>query len=452
GLSAEAGGERPVSAESAAARPSPVAPTSASAGEREDRLICIAEVDPGTAHDLVVQLGHFGYAVHTQATLDDRCGAVAGPVPAAIIVGAAALNLNTPSAAALVATRRAGVKAPATVVVSERGDLETRLSAVRAGADAFFTIPVNTIALIDKLDTLTSHQAPEPNRILVVDDEPDLAEYHAATLRQAGMMTFVVNDPLDVMRPLGEFRPDMILMDMYMPGCDGMDLAAVIRQQEDYIGIPIVFLSAETNRDMQLEAMRLGGDDFMTKPIKPDHLISAVNSRVQRTRALRSFMVRDSLTGLFNHTATKERLEVELARAARHQAPLAFAIIDIDNFKQVNDTFGHPIGDRVLKSLARLLQQRLRRTDVIGRYGGEEFAVVLAGTDGPSAVRVMDEIRSGLAQIRQQAGAKEFSVTFSCGIASFPTHQDPPSLTDAADRALYQAKRGGRNQVLLASM
>jgi diguanylate cyclase (GGDEF)-like protein len=264
------------------------------------------------------------------------------------------------------------------------------------------------------------------------------------------MVTHVVNEPLEVMAPLVDFRPDLILMDVYMPGCDGMDLAAVIRQQEDYVGIPIVFLSTETNPDMHQEALRMGGDDFLTKPIPPDRLIVSITSRVQRSRALRSLMVRDSLTGLLNHTAVKERLSAEIARARRGGEHLALAVIDIDHFKSVNDTYGHPTGDRVLKSLSRLLQQRLRKSDIIGRYGGEEFVVILGGTDGASAVGVLDEIRAHLAHIRQQAEGAEFSVTFSCGIADFPTYADATDLTQAADKALYEAKRAGRNRVILA--
>ncbi|HEU5101705.1 MAG TPA: diguanylate cyclase, partial [Roseiflexaceae bacterium] len=301
-----------------------------------------------------------------------------------------------------------------------------------------------------KLDALTARSLEEPYRILIVEDEPVAATYCAETLRQAGMQVAVVTDPLQVMQPLTEFRPDMILMDMYMPGCDGLDLASVIRQQEEYVSIPIVFLSAEASLDKQLEAMRLGGDDYMIKPIAPAHLISAVTSRVLRSRTLRSFMVRDGLTGLFNHTTTKEHLDIELARTRRNQSALAFAIIDIDRFKLVNDTYGHAIGDRVLKSLARLLRERLRQNDIIGRYGGEEFAVVLSGTDGPTAAAVLDEIRAGLAQIHQQVGGEEFTVTFSCGIASFADYPDASKLADAADKALYAAKRAGRNRVMLA--
>jgi diguanylate cyclase (GGDEF)-like protein len=410
-------------------------------GEAENRMIVLAELDPALESDLAAQLGHFGYATQTCAALGEPTATAA---PAAIITTVDTLD------ALHAGQRLAAGGNVAWIVVSDHGDLETRLRAARAGAVAFYTRPVNIVALIDKLDVLTSRYADEPYRILIVDDEPELGDYYAAALQQAGMVVVVVTDPMSVLAPLAELRPDLILMDMYMPGCDGLDLAAVIRQQEDYVSTPIVFLSAETSMDMQLEAMRLGGDDFMTKPIARDHLISAVSSRVQRSRELRAFMVRDGLTGLLNHTTTKEQLEIELARAARHQAPLAYAIIDLDHFKLVNDTYGHPTGDRVLKSLARLLRERLRKTDIIGRYGGEEFAVVLVGTDGPTAVAVIDEIRAGLSRIRQQAGDQEFTVTFSCGIACSMDYADAPKLTDAADKALYAAKRGGRNRVVLA--
>jgi diguanylate cyclase (GGDEF)-like protein len=427
---------------------SQVAAQPAATSADDNRLIYLVGTLPAQAQDLAAQLGYFGYSVESFEDAKALRAMGGNAHPAAVI---ACAKVPGGEVEVITAARQIDSKVTPIICVSEYGDIATRLRAVRLGVDGFFTLPVNMIAMVDRLDALTAHYAPDPYRILIVDDEPELAYYHAARLGEAGMLTTVITNPIDVMQPLAEFRPDMILMDMYMPGCDGMDLAAVIRQQEDYIGIPIVFLSAETNRDMQLEAMRLGGDDFMTKPILPDHLISAVTSRVERSRAVRSFMVRDGLTGLFNHTTTKEWLELELARARRYQLPLSFAIIDIDRFKSVNDTYGHSTGDHVLKSLARLLQQRLRRSEIIGRYGGEEFAVVLAGADGPTALGILDELRVGLARIRQQAGERSFTVTFSGGVASFPTYGDGLALTDAADRALYQAKRSGRNRIVLAA-
>src|SRR6185503_1923102 len=133
-------------------------------------------------------------------------------------------------------------------------------------------------------------------------------------------------------------------------------------------------------------------DDFLTKPIGEDRLVASLTARAQRARVLRSFMVRDSLTGVLNHSRLKAQLQIEVARSRRQGRRLAYAMIDIDHFKEVNDRHGHPAGDRVILSLSRLLQNRLRKTDIIGRYGGDEFAVILPDADGPTAVKVLAEI------------------------------------------------------------
>ena len=152
-----------------------------------------------------------------------------------------------------------------------------------------------------------------------------------------------------------------------MPNCHGKELAAAIRQENAYLPIPIVFLSAEDDTSKQLDVMTIGGDDFLVKPIHPEHLVAAVVTRAKRFRALRGLMVRDSLTGLLNHTTTNEQTKIELARARRIKNSLSFALLDIDHFERVNDQYGHPAGDRVIKSLSNLLKKRLRATDVIGR-------------------------------------------------------------------------------------
>jgi len=240
-------------------------------------------------------------------------------------------------------------------------------------------------------------------------------------------------------------------MDMYMPGCNGMELSSIIRQHEAFVSIPIVFLSVETDMDRQLAAIRLGGDDFLTKPIKPEHLVLSITTRAARTRNIRYFMERDSLTGLLNHTNLKENLAREVMRAERMEAPVSFAMIDVDHFKSVNDTYGHLTGDGVLKSLSRLLQERLRRTDIIGRYGGEEFGIILLNTGAEMASQIMNEIRENFSHIRQQSEGEEFFVTFSCGVASFPDIKHAAAIGAAADYALYEAKESGRNRVVISS-
>ncbi|MFE1744095.1 diguanylate cyclase [Coleofasciculus sp. H7-2] len=416
----------------------------------ENRLIFLVEDDPHLSQDLALQISCFGYQVRTFDQIAELEEAIAQTPPAAAIVDVVFPEDSLAGPKTITAIQQHREQPLPVLFISARNDLMARLQAVRAGGKAYFPKPINIGELIDALDLLTVPQIPEPYRILIVDDDAPLAFFYGWTLEQAGMTAVVVTDPLQVMAPLIEFRPDLILIDMYMPGCNGVELAAVIRQQPAYVGIPIVFLSMETDVNKQLAAIQLGGDDFLTKPIQPNHLIASVMPRVQRSRLLRSVMVRDSLTGLLNHTTIKEQLSIEVERGQRENTNIAFAMIDIDDFKSVNDSYGHLTGDRVLKSLSRLLQQRLRKTDITGRYGGEEFAAILPNTDGATAVKVLNRIREGFAQVRQQSDGAEFSVTFSCGIAVFPNVDEATQLNEAADKALYEAKRRGRNQVILA--
>jgi diguanylate cyclase (GGDEF)-like protein len=314
--------------------------------------------------------------------------------------------------------------------------------------------PVETHDLVDWLDRLTqgisSKPLSKPYRILIVDDDRYLAESYALILQLAGMEARVLTEPLKILDIIADYHPDLILMDIYMPECNGIDLAQVVRQHRTYLSIPIVFLSVENNVERQLAAKRLGGDDFLTKPIEPSHLISAVLSRAERARDLRTVMESDSLTGLLNHVVIKERLAIELKRAHRQGTPLTFALIDLDHFKAINDDHGHLTGDRVIKALASLLNRRLRDTDIIGRYGGEEFAVILTETETESAVKVMNEIRKSFALLRHSSGEQEFSVTLSCGVAGLTDKTNSRELIAAADGALYAAKAAGRNRVVKA--
>ena len=333
------------------------------------------------------------------------------------------------------------------VFISDEDTFELRLKSVRSGGDAFYVLPLDIGQLMDKLELLVNREKENPYHVLIVDDDQEQVAYYALLLQQAGMITSVASDPMKVLSVLVESKPDLILMDIYMPGCSGTELTRLLRQHDAFITIPIVFLTFESSKERQLSAIRQGGDDFLTKPIKAENLISVVKLRAERNRNLRYFMERDSLTGLLNHSNLKEQLHREVMRCQRTALPLSFAMIDADHFKRVNDTYGHLTGDRVLKSLSRILQDRLRRTDILGRYGGEEFGIILLNTDGKQAVEIMDEIRENFSRVLHHAEHKEFSVTFSCGVASFPDIRNASKLSSAADEALYAAKAQGRNRV-----
>jgi diguanylate cyclase (GGDEF)-like protein len=414
------------------------------------RRIFVVEDEHELAEELKVQLGYFGYDVSVFNTLKEFRLALQQTSDVVVLMDITFPEDRLGGAKLMIDIQR-GRDTPVPVVfLSAHDEFESRLEAARAGSIAYLCKPVNIGNLIDKLDSLTSTKPLEPYRVMIVDDSVALTAFHTAVLEQAGMVVRAVNNPFNVIEALFEFTPDLILIDLYMPECNGTDLAKVIRQLDAFVSIPIVFLSAESNLDKQLFAMGLGGDDFLTKPIQPQHLIASVTSRIRRSLMLRSFMVRDSLTGLLNHTAVKDLLYGEVAGAIRQKKPLSFAMIDIDYFKQVNDSYGHPVGDRVIKSLSRLLKQRLRTSDLVGRYGGEEFAVVLVDADGVTAMKVLDNIRDDFSQLRHLADEKEFTVTFSCGIADVSQFPDATKLSDAADKALYKAKHAGRNRVMLA--
>jgi diguanylate cyclase (GGDEF)-like protein len=300
-------------------------------------------------------------------------------------------------------------------------------------------------AIITQLEGLVNLVPEQPFRILIVDDSKPQALFAEKALNAAGMITEKVIDPMEVWNVLESFQPEMILMDMYMPGCNGVELAKVIRQDKHYINIPIIYLSGEEDKERQLAAMSEGGEDFLTKPVDPRHLLSTIRTRGTRARELNQLIARDSLTGLFNHTHILKALDEQLKVAQRSNTPLCFVMVDIDHFKQVNDNHGHPIGDDVIRNLALFLSQRLRKTDFIGRYGGEEFAIVLPNVGIEDAEKIMDEIRNNFSHLLH-GGLAAISSTFSCGIA---LHQGQSSneLIELADQAMYLAKRDGRNCV-----
>ncbi|MFW5489430.1 MAG: diguanylate cyclase [Desulfovibrio sp.] len=416
-------------------------------------LIYLYEPNGKIAGDIVRQMASFSYRVESFTSLSDLVHACSIAPPSGFVVdftGMSSERLPEITKDLLNPVCDVHGRKPLLVAVSNDDSFACRLAAVRAGAVDFFTLPLDIGNLVDSFERMIFYRDDDPFRILIIDDDEDLARHFELVLQGRGWLTKTLSNPMDVFLLLSEFRPDLILMDLYMPDVNGVELAAVIRQKEEYVSIPIVYLSIEDDLETQLEAVGPGADDFLNKGIHPEHLIVSVESRVLRYRELRRLMTRDSLTGLLNHTNLKMRLVMEMNRAVRQETKLAFAMIDLDHFKKVNDTYGHPTGDLVLKSVAKLLNQRLRRSDVIGRYGGEEFGVILLDVESADVVQsLLDELRVSFAEISHNVGDAHFNVTLSCGAAMFPEYSDPQSISDAADKALYKAKSHGRNRVVV---
>lgn len=415
-------------------------------------LIYICDDEPEQVHYLVHQLRFLGYNVEHFTDTSSFREAVLTKRPDAVIMDVFFPHGRTAGTDELVSIKDVtGHKLPA-IVLSGRKVFEARLSAVRAGCAAYFVKPANPMDLASALDELVGDKLQEPLRILIVDDEPEVAEYHSLILEEAGMLVHQIHHPEKIFEALEVFSPDLMLVDMYMPVCNGAELAAIVRQIPEYVGLPIVFLSTETNAQKQFSAMEAGVDGFITKPVVPAELVSAVALRAERMRTLRGLMARDSLTGLYNHTTTTEILVSSLAHAVRHQEKLVMVMLDLDAFKSVNDTHGHMAGDQVIVALSRLLKHRLRNTDVIGRYGGEEFALLLKDISSDTAEKLVNELREDFSEIIFNVGQKQFSCTFSAGISMYPGCNRTEDLRMAADTALYQAKSQGRNQVVVSKV
>lgn len=414
------------------------------------RLVYICDDDTLLLERLSCQLGCFGYETVPFADPGALRERIRTRRPDALI-----LDIHFPEGESagielrLSLDRELGGEPIPTIFLSGRGDFAARMAAVQAGGGAYFLKPAPVSELVAALDQLTRQQQAAPYRVLIVDDEPEVAGYHAILLQEAGMTTYQLDDPSRVLEVLREFMPDMVLMDIYMPGCDGLALSRLIRQVPSLVGLPIVYLSSEPDRQKQFSAMRTGADGFLTKPVVPGELVATVGILAERMRILRSLMARDSLTGLFNHTTTTHFLERTLAASQRTHSPLCFVMIDLDRFKRVNDTHGHLVGDQVLMALSRMLRQRLRTADVVGRYGGEEFAAILPDTPGRDAARCIDGLRESFARVAFHSATGSFGCTFSAGIAVSCDGSSLESLRESADRALYAAKRGGRNRVVV---
>jgi diguanylate cyclase (GGDEF)-like protein len=332
------------------------------------------------------------------------------------------------------------------IAVVDNPGLEERLAAVRMGCRGTIGCDVDAPELSSIMERLVPLELEVP-RLLIVDDDAYTSQRTAIVLEQAGLEVNILTDPSKLLERVAELRPHLVIMDMHLPGCTGLELAAVLRQDDRMVGVPIVFLTAEDRPARALEALEVGADDFLIKPVESKRLVSVVLARLERSRVLRSFMDHDSLTRLLSHARTLERLEAEVTGAQRRGERLCLAILDLDHFKRVNDTYGHATGDRVLRALSTVLRRRARRTDIIGRCGGEEFVVILPGAAAADACNVIDERREMFGALHYATPTGPVSCTFSAGVAELREGDTPATLWDRADRALYEAKHMGRNRV-----
>jgi len=429
--------------------PRPLPAPVAAAPKEEQFDILVVEPDAAARASLQAFAARHGMSARGAATREEAAAEIARRLPDGLVVDA---RLPDGSGHDLVESLRGGPRGEflAILMVGEPSAFGARVDAIHCGADGYFDKPVDEGALLRRLEHVLERGRLEPPRVLSVEDDPDQADYVRAVLESAGYVVRICSEPKNLEAELNAFRPDLVLLDIELPGTDGYALARSIRQQEAHAALPVLFLTTQRHLESRVESIRAGGDDHLVKPVAPAHLLSAAAARIERARFLKNLLERDGLTRLLTHTAFLERSRLIVAeKAGRAGPPVAMVMMDLDGFKVLNDRYGHPVGDRVLCSLAALLRRRLRQSDVLGRLGGDEFAAIIESIGEKQAGRLLERLREEFSLL-DQAGSdgSVFHASFSSGVAALEAGMDANHWREKADAALYKAKSARREGMI----
>jgi diguanylate cyclase (GGDEF)-like protein len=336
--------------------------------------------------------------------------------------------------------------------IADSADLKTRLAAMRVDACGYWPKPVDPYLVAKRIEEISSSNTHIKYRVLIVEDDPSQADFADAILRKANFDCRSVTDPLQVLDVLKDFNPDLILMDLYMPEASGSELTAVIREQNEYLDIPIVFLSGEQDLDKQLTALSFGGEDFLSKPIAPKHLISTVTNRIRRARQLshrRYGNIRsEKETGLHTRSYLLERLDALLLADSEVDEVTGVFFLKIDKPEDLVASIGIGGLDVVLAEVAEHLKEKLIGADILTRFGDNSLSLLAMRPDQEALQNLGEELRHSISQHIIEVESTTLGVTLSIGIYPVePGNQDSRSIIAHAQIACRKAVEAGGNQV-----
>ena len=289
------------------------------------------------------------------------------------------------------------------------------------------------------------------SKILVVDDSKFIIRLLTDILKEKGYTVYSCDNGSSVIEMANKIRPDVILLDIVMPGLDGFDICKLLNGERDLKDIPVIMITAETNSINIKKALELGAFDYIKKPIDDVEVVARVQSALrfkEQQDKLREMAMKDGLTGLYNHTSLIELFQEEYKKQYESGSGISFAMIDIDFFKKVNDNYGHVCGDMVLKEVSLILTRSIGKCDIVGRYGGEEFSILFKDSDIENVLSLCEKVRKNIEEHEFNIGNKSIKITISIGVCIKSPEEFMLSseMIVKADEALYKAKKSGRNK------
>lgn len=311
---------------------------------------------------------------------------------------------------------------------------------------------------------------PEDCLILVVDDVSKNLQVIVEILERVGYETTFASSGQQALERVNAAKPDLILLDLMMPEMNGLEVCEKLKADSELADIPIIFLTASTEKEHLLQAFEKGAMDYITKPFYAPELLARVRTHLELRYArkelkkllneqkefiqeLERLATTDSLTGVFNRRHLFTLAEQELNRALRYNSSFSVLVLDIDCFKQINDTYGHAVGDHALSVIAKTILNCLRTVDFFGRFGGEEFVAFLPETDIDAALLAAERIRENVEKTAISTPGKQIFITISIGVAAYKLGDETvDAIVQRADQALYQAKHQGRNRVVASHL
>ncbi|MBL1176623.1 response regulator [Pantanalinema sp. GBBB05] len=414
-------------------------------------LLLVVDDDLALTQKLQAEAAKQGLQVEIAIDVDEARIKIAQRMPSVVLLD---LKFPDPSDSGLVLLDELASQYPSlpVLVFTVRDEFDDRLAVARRGSHRFISKSTPLPQVLDAVhDTLKQKRLPEI-KILAVDDDPMILDSLQQCLPRWGIHPITLNDPRQLWNILETESPDLLILDVDMPHINGIELCRVIRNDTAWSGLPILFLSARRDTQTILNLYTAGADDYVAKPFTEPEVVTRIFNRLERNRLLRSLAETDPLTGVANRHRSTRELNRYLNLVQRYHQPLCLAVIDLDHFKQINDQYGHDVGDIVLKQLAAILQRKFRGEDVVARWGGEEF---LVGMYGMKKLQALERLNQVLQMVRQEVFSPDIiqslQLTFSAGVAEAPENGlDLNSLYRSADAAMYRAKAAGRNQILLA--